>query len=105
MKKYLKAWIAISRTGPMKVYGAFTNKPDNKDNMWDEFREAIEIQAVEDLEAQVKVLMECLGFYGDTDNWMSPDHGVPYYTLWDDGSCIGAEKAIEALAHVQKMRE
>jgi hypothetical protein len=38
---------------------------------------------------------------GET-SWQKPDNFVPYWTLWDSGDCVGAEKAMEALAYAEE---
>ena len=48
---------------------------------------------ISSLESAVKVLDEALEFYGEEENWMKPDQYVPYFTLWDNGDCIGWHKA------------
>lgn len=49
---------------------------------------------------------EALKYYaGDEDGdscWQEPDNFVPYWTLWENGDCVGADKANEALRYAEE---
>jgi hypothetical protein len=49
------------------------------------------------LRAEVERLRGALMFYADKDNWLEPDPGCPYWTLWDDGNPTYWQKASQAL--------
>jgi hypothetical protein len=52
---------------------------------------------VEYLEEKLKKAEGVISYYaGDDDSgasWLEPDNGLMYWTLWDDGACVGGDKA------------
>jgi hypothetical protein len=62
----------------------------------------------DEMNQQVQLLEDALKFYrgGDDDEtaWLNPDNYVPYWTLWNDGDCVGGKVAEQVLESLAKMR-
>jgi hypothetical protein len=80
-------------------------KADKQAGSFDDFRGSTpaRISALMDVVLRLAKTVEYYSGNEDGEtSWQKPDNFVPYWTLWDSGDCVGAEKAMEALAYAEE---
>jgi hypothetical protein len=80
-------------------------KADKQAGSFDDFRGSTSARISALMDVVLKLVQTVEYYSGNEDgetSWQEPDSFVPYWTLWDNGDCVGAEKALEALAYAEE---